>query len=153
MDCSLDVDGLAVTVVSLERSPVFTVTTETGEEIPYVPKDEVNDEFLTVHLALPAGTIKSDLNTWFEDGGAHAPQLVDASGEVYGYGFALVENSEDGFGVALVFVVAKDAKGLVLIIQGKYQVDLSLVTDTTIAAEETPPPAGGPTPTSLFSNP
>ena len=149
VDCPLDVDGLAVTVTSLEKASVYTVTTETGEAIPYTPKDEVNDEFLTVHLSFPLGTVKDDLNVWFEDGGMHAPRLVDETGKVYDYAFALVEDETEGLKVAIVFVIARDAKGrLTLVIQGKAQVDLSLVPDTTVEVEM---PTPAPTATSIFN--
>lgn len=155
VDCALDVDGLAVMVVSQERTSVFTVTIETGEEIPYVPVDEVNDEFLAVHLSFPLGTIKSDLNSWFENGGAHAPTVVDENGKVYDYALAFVEEREDGFGVAIIFVVHKNAKQLTLRIQGEATVDLSLVPDLTIEVEETPvagpSPTPAPTATSIFN--
>ena len=149
VDCPIDVGGLAVRIVSLERTSVITVTTDTGEEIPYVPT-AANDEFVIIHLVFPAGTMKSDLNVWFEDGGSHAPRLVDEAGKVYGYAVALVEEREGGFGLEIVFVVAKGARGLILIIQGNAQVDLSLATDTTVAVEATTP---APTATSLFLNP
>lgn len=155
VDCPIDVDGLSVTVVSLERTSVFTVTIETGEEIPYVPVDEKRDEFLIVHLALPDGTLKADLNSWFENGGKHAPTVVDEKGEVYDYAAAFVEEREGGFGVAIIFVVPKDAKNLTLRIQGGATVDLSLVPDLTVEAEATPPvgpsPTPAPTATSIFN--
>src|SRR3989338_8989669 len=138
VDCPIDVGGLAVRIVSLERTSVITVTTDTGEEIPYVPT-AANDEFVIIHLVFPAGTMKSDLNVWFEDGGSHAPRLVDEAGKVYGYAVALVEEREGGFGLESVFVVAKGARGLILVIQGNAQVDLSLATDTTVAVEATTP--------------
>lgn len=141
VDCTIDVGGLAVTVVSQERSKTY-FNNNTG--IEKGPRDE-SYEVIVIRLRLPLGTIPSDLNVWFEDGGTHAPMIVDETGNIYPIGDAWAEE-ENELGVVLVFAIPKDIKGLTLIIQPGDEVDLSLVPDLTIAeaAQPTAVQSGGP---------
>ena len=140
VDCSIDVGGLAVKVVSQGRTMV--VYDSSGQE--RAPKDDY--EWLVIHLNLPAWTVKADLTPWFEDGQMHAPVIKDAVGTIYNVRGAGGNNIEGAYVLELVFEVPKNAEGLVLIIQPGDEVDLSLVPDVTVAVMETPAPGASSEP-------
>jgi hypothetical protein len=148
--CPLDVNGISVTVKRIERLTTYIDDQGQGWETK-----AKTDEFLVVHLYLPTGTVKSDLNKWFEaDMGILAPIVVDENGKVYHFVLAYVEGSvTDAFAVTIVYIVARDAKELLLNFpDGNVTIDLSSMP-TTVATETSPAPAAEtPTPeaTPLF---
>lgn len=148
VDCPIDVGGLAVTVVSQERSKTYF----NNSGIEKGPPDETY-EVLVINLRLPLGTVKTDLDSWFEDGLMHAPVIVDEAGYVYQIGDAWSEEVEKGFGVVLVFAIPKGVKGLTLDIQYGAKVDLSQVSDVTVTVTETPVPSSSSVPSATVTPP
>ena len=125
IDCPLMISGLSVTVKELEWHASFT---DGDGQIWHT--EVATDQFLIIHLSLPLGTVKTDLNKWFlTDMGALAPIVVDGQGKIYPFNFAFVDRTvTDRFAVSIIYVVARDAKGLLLNFpDGGATVDLSLV--------------------------